>query len=101
MPEFQEYDEINFENIDWQSLIHVNHYDEDSLRIIAKNVDLRVLLKTQTLTMDLIYELYLDPESNTKYNKTYEEECIQINEIIHYQKITREQIEEYVKKKNV
>lgn len=95
----QQSNEIDFGNVDWQTMLHLNKYDEESLLQIAKYVDLRILLRTQELTLDLIFELYLDPESDSKYEKTSEEKCIGINEIIHYQKFTQEQIEIYVKNK--
>ena len=95
----QTYDAINFENVDWQTLIRMNQYDEESLRIIAEFVDLRVLLKTQVMSLDLIYDLFLNPER--KEEQSCEEKYVTISEITHYQKITREEIDQYVKKKMI
>jgi hypothetical protein len=89
----------DFDINDWQTTLHFTQYDEESILKIAKYVDLRVLLKTKELTLALIYELYLDPESDSKYEKSSEEKCIGINEIAHYQEFTKGQIEEYVKNK--
>jgi len=89
--------------VDWDSRLHLYQYDDESLRIIAQFVDLRTLLKTQRMSLDLIYDLYLDHERDNERDneKTCEEINVSINEIIHYQRYTKGEIEDFIKMRKI
>jgi hypothetical protein len=87
--------------VDWDSRLHLYQYDDESLRIIAQFVDLRTLLKTQRMSLDLIYDLYLDHERDMNHEKTSEEMYVSINEIIHYQRYTKEEIDEFIRMRKI